>query len=512
MAIRIMLVDDEDMELTGLYTMLTQLDLPIEIVAQAWNGKQATELALQTRPDVIISDVRMPIMGGIEFIGAVRPELPDVFVVMISGHEDFDAIRNALNLGVDAWLVKPVDRAELIRLIRARFDAHKAAPPAPINAETPPSAASRAAETAVRQLLIGVDDARERAQLSRTAELFPGLYVTLVTSPADRTALLKEIPLRDFTADEYAVGPFLMPDGNITALLTYSGAMSEALLMERVEQVAEAWKDRLSAAYGSTFSVGVSLTGSEPENLFRLYRQAIEALSDQTIYGRGKVIFFSRANDQPEFSLETPLAEVLRTGDAEQLLAWLDSEMHRIARSRDLSQARAACIRILHELSVESASNAKWALFTGALSEEYLQQILRAETLPELVESMGARVDQWKALLKSSRMDRNRQIVDQIAGIVADNLNGDLSSEAISERVYLTTSHIRRVVKNVLGITLQEYVLKMRMQRARELLADPGLKVSDVAARVGYDSVSYFGLVFRKFYGDTPGEYKKQIR
>ena len=507
---KIMLVDDEHMELSGLRNMLTQSELPTDIVAEAWNGKQAIAMALETRPDVIISDVRMPMMNGIDFVRAVRPELPDALVVMISGHEDFGAIRDALNLGVDAWLVKPLDRVELLRLLRNRF-AQGAEVSGRVSAQTETQSHAARDAASMHKLFSGVAP-DEAIALAQQAGLFPGQYVVLAAAPADRGALLQNVDLGALKADEYAVGPCRMPDGNVATLLSYSGVMSEAMMMNRIEQTAEQWKDALSAAYHSPMSVGVSLPGTEPQLFAAMYRQARAALDDQVIYGRNKVIFYALANEVPGLVHEVSLVELMQAGDVERFIAMLDLRVEQVGSCRDLAQARAACVQMIHELSVEAATNVQWRLFADSFGHEAIEHIIRTETLPELTTYMSHCVADWKAQLMDNRMDRNRQIVDQVAGIVAGGLAGDLSSEAIAERVYLTPAHVRRVVKNVMGITLQDYVLKMRMQRACELLGDPKLRIADVAAKLGYDSLSYFGLVFRKFYGYTPGEYRHRQR
>lgn len=107
---RLMIVDDEDLEHEGLAQMVQGLGLDIEVCGNAWNGKEALALAEELRPDIVLTDVRMPVMDGAVFAQKLRASQPGCFILFVSGYEDFQAARNAMMLGATAWLVKPVNR------------------------------------------------------------------------------------------------------------------------------------------------------------------------------------------------------------------------------------------------------------------------------------------------------------------------------------------------------------------------------------------------------------------
>ena len=137
-----------------------------------------------------------------------------------------------------------------------------------------------------------------------------------------------------------------------------------------------------------------------------------------------------------------------------------------------------------------------------------IDSLITEDTIPDLKANMKGLLGSIASVINTKNADRNEQIVRQVKKIIQKEISGDLSAEALATRIYLTASHLRRVFRNRVGVTLQDYVLRLRMERARELLGEPGNRVHLVASSVGYESTSYFCMVFRRFFGVSPGEFR----
>jgi two-component system, response regulator YesN len=414
---RLLIVDDEDLERESLQSGIARLNLDIEVCGSAWNGREALEAAEKLQPDIVLTDVRMPVMDGIAFARALRERNPSCFILFISGFEDFQAAREALAVGGSAWLVKPVNLEELRAALSAVCDT---AMETGRRKQEEDRRNKRLEELLplgrqefIRSLLLNGDgesaDTAERAS-ELGISLFPGKYAVLVAEV--QAGLGQEGVREDFLPElaralrfPDALEPVVMPGIRLAMVLMLPGIAAEETSQTRLEAVAEQMLLRAAAGAGGSVGVGVSLIGSSAGEIGALYAQACAALEDKLRYGRGRVIFFS----------ENP---------------------------------------------------------------------------------------------QQSGADSGEHIVLQVEKIVAGEIDGDLSAEAVARRVFITASHLRRVFKNRTGVTLQDYVLRMRMERARDLLQEPGCRVHAVAAKVGYDSTSYFCLVFKRFFGMTPGDFR----
>lgn len=116
--IKAILVDDEDIIREGLSNFIDWTALGLELVGQASNGREAVELVRMMAPEVIITDVKMPMMNGIELLALAKEQRPDCVVIMISSYDQFEYAQQSLNLGAFAYLLKPIDTDKLIHLLK----------------------------------------------------------------------------------------------------------------------------------------------------------------------------------------------------------------------------------------------------------------------------------------------------------------------------------------------------------------------------------------------------------
>ena len=107
--------------------------------------------------------------------------------------------------------------------------------------------------------------------------------------------------------------------------------------------------------------------------------------------------------------------------------------------------------------------------------------------------------------------DRNSRIVKKIIDIINERYFEDLSMEMFAQEVYLSPNYIRKIFKDETGQTILEYITQVRMKKAAEMMKDPSLKVADISRNVGYESVSYFGQLFKQYFGVTPKEYMESV-
>lgn len=115
------------------------------------------------------------------------------------------------------------------------------------------------------------------------------------------------------------------------------------------------------------------------------------------------------------------------------------------------------------------------------------------------------------SLLGERLMDKNTKLVHKVRSVIDQNFDQPITINSLSDQVYLSPNYLRSIFKDKTGITIHDYLTRIRLDKATELLADGSLKIQDIAQRVGYESTSYFISLFLKNQGVTPNEYRKSL-
>lgn len=525
---RLMIVDDEDLEHEGLRQMISRLGLDLDVCGDAWNGQEALELAETLRPDIVVTDLRMPVMDGILFARKLRAQQPGCFILFVSGFEDFQAARDALLIGAIAWLVKPINQEELRQVLAKICDLAESRSRKSQDEEQRDKRLEELLplerQKFLQSLLLGQKPSDGMSPAECAADLgihlYPGRYTVMAAElqetqqhhdrhMEERLVTLARLP--DFP-DALEFVP--MPGSRLALVMAFPAIASEMMILSRLESITEQIRIQVSAMCGACAGVGVSLIGDSPDNLEVLYEQACAALDDKVRSGRGRVIFYS--DNPPEPILEGEritagqLIKAIEEGSVTRFAQLCDAFLQGLDQCASMQAALVASLDLISQLS--SGAQTLAALKNWRDTEQTIyDRLIREDTIPDLKANMKGLLDTIAAGMNTKNADRNEQIVRQVKKIIEKDISGDMSAEAIAARVYLTASHLRRVFRNRVGVTLQDYVLRLRMERARELLGEAGNRVHMVAASVGYESTSYFCMLFKRFFGVSPGEFRSGL-
>lgn len=522
---RLMIVDDEDLEHEGLRQMISRLGLDLDVCGDAWDGQEALELAENLHPDIIVTDLRMPIMDGIQFARKLRAQQPSCFILFVSGFEDFQAARDALLIGAIAWLVKPINQEELRQVLvkicdlaesRSRKSQDEEQKEKRLEVLLPLER-----QRFLQSLLMGKKMFDSMANSERAVNLgihlYPGQYAVMAVELQESkqhhdrymeerlATLARQLDFSD--ALEYVA----MPGSRLALVMAFPAFASEMMILTRLEFMAEQLRIQISALCEACAGMGVSLIGDSPEKLEILYAQACAALDDKVHSGRGRVIFYNE--NPPELIHEGEritsgqLIKSIEDGNVTRFNQLCDAFLHGLDQCANMQTALVTSLDLVWQLSSGNQTMAALMNWRDAGQTLY-DRLITEDTIPDLKANMKGLLESITTVIDTRNVDRNEQIVRQVKKIIQKELTGDLSAEALATRIYLTASHLRRVFRNRVGVTLQDYVLRLRMERARELLGEPGNRVHLVASSVGYESTSYFCMVFRRFFGVSPGEFR----
>lgn len=514
---RILLVDDEKLELDAIARYIRWEDMDISVAGTARNGREGLRMQEELKPDIILTDVRMPIMDGLEFARKAKQRDKNVKIVFLSGHDEFQYIKAALTMEAMGYLLKPIDSAELAQLMQrvvlkceedkqlsesaeglkeklVRSLAAEASPPARREwvrrLSMLPRPIPSACDYAVCQITWDAADAREQADLleslsSAADAASPGSYV--------------------WRADERRFGAlaFLAGESGLDAVRRF-------------------WIDIIEGVRGRTgivLTVGVSSTGRYLEQLPELWEEARQAHNGKFYEGTGTVLLAGDAKPLPGAAAPLPPAAVAERvclavahPNPEALAAELNGFFAPFREGRIRKDAViAGTMQLATEISRRFAPLMESPEPGREIPGPDWQTIMEPQSLDQLQALLADWCGRMMDRIREKDHDKNLPIVRQIRELIESRYSEPLTVEELASRVYLSPNYIRTLFKEKTGETILEYMTKVRIERASGLLRDRSRKIREIARSVGYENVSYFCSLFQKHRGVTPNEYRKKL-
>ncbi|MGO4546925.1 response regulator [Paenibacillus sp. 2TAB23] len=517
----ILLVDDEAIELETIEHYVPWDKIGITVAGTARNGKEALGKLAELKPDMILTDVRMPIMDGLEFGRRAKQIDKNVKIIYLSGHNEFQYIKAALNIEATGYLLKPIDMEELLALlekVKKKCEEDQLAD----------QSGDWVREKLMMRMISEPDPAARSEWIRRWEQSaadfvhgrpFTAAYVTFDSSaaypaplpsaavPADRTEFV-----RAFARQSWA--SFTIVEAAPHALFILHQWKEEQRTPELNAGFWDSFQAQLSVSLGFEVTIGLSSPQIELDRIWDAYVQA-RSCNEEKFYRTGGGIIIPEdlkptvQTDEDVEQTSAKLASFIQADDMEQIRIELDSLFARVQKERmDRNFAIRAVIRLLTALEQHFSM-----LLAGSLKELLLADHWKAISMMPSAAHIQAYVlhfcDEMRKASSEREIDRNQAIAEQIVRIIAERHHLPLTVEEIAKEVYLSPNYIRTIFKEKMGETILDYLTKVRINHAAELLKDKALKVREVAHNVGYENVSYFCSVFYKHKGSTPNEFRK---
>ena len=497
---KVLIVDDEAMICEWLQFCIAQ-NPSCRLTGVAHNGREALELFQQNEADLVLTDIKMPVMDGLELLHALRALSERVRVVMLTAFADFDLARRALREGASEYLLKTEMQNEALQELLGRMARQLSVSE---GAENPASTGQ--VHSIIRKILRSerelTDD--EMAELRQCGVRWRdnGLFALAVWQREllqGGLAFPQSNQARHVAGFDYSDRIYLVV-GNFPRAL--SGGEKARQLTEYARQVQQA----------NGCMVGVSAITDEMRQIPLMIRQAVCALG-QGFYRGEKRLY------EPQY----PLAELGRQSRAwKSALAGLRVRLYQTAAGRRCELVREFLQSSLREpiLDVELLCKLMSDIFdlfvmeareSGAPMEDADE--LRAK-LMQSVSMQEASAILLEAAARSAPADmparpRSKNIRLAVEFIRAHYAE-PLSLEQVATQVYLNPEYFSRAFKEEMGQNFVNYLTDVRLQHSVQLLETTALRVQNIAQAVGYSNVSYFSTTFKKKYGMSPYEYRRK--
>ena len=508
---KVMLVDDEYLELELLERHIDWESLGFLVSATAKNGKDALAKIELDKPDVLVTDVRMSFMDGIELSKAVHQTYPEIRIIFLSGYNQFEYMKAALHVNAMDYLMKPVELDELRRLMAAvkkRCDEDRGS--------------LHSDKTIIADWMRRMYDDKENILQDDAEKLlhsfsncFPGVhffYITLLV--INELKFLTGIDgNKYFTLSRYqkmfsrlagCVGGVLAAVRESKYVLITSGS-PEAQVCE--------WKQE-NQGLQEFVTVCLYRNPIEPNSIPEILSD-LERYSGRYVYrnGPGQIIFYqewsqseipNRPADYPgkKFSQILEAVRQNKVQEIEKLVADFYAEP-------DVDDLHNQTMNLLDRLYASSVLSPNVAELHIRLKPSFFNHLLGIESIA-LLKSIVTRHITALALDtdKAIQADSHILIVRRIKEYIEMNCDRAFSIEELGQAVNYSPNYLRSIYKKYTGDTVLETLTKERMRRAEKLLLDSKLTIRKISQMVGYTNPSYFCMQFLKQHGITPQQYR----
>lgn len=520
---RVLLVDDEEDIREGISRKMDWLGLGFSLVGEAANGQDALELAESLRPDVILTDIKMPFMDGLELCRILTDRLPAARFVVFSGFDAFEYAKQAIQMNVVEYILKPINADELSAVLRRLKDQ--------LDRE-------RAERRNVELLR-----SRYTENLPVLRELFYANLLDGHIEPGTERERAARLDI-DLQGEEWAVGLAYIGSDRRDALSTLSvqKLLEESLTADRcrltlyndwvavIVSLTESFTiydlirvlDRvctLAASYlGLTLTVGVGAPCKELSGMARSAAEARTALEYRSMVGRGQVIYIG--------DLEPDGGQVLTFEEADERTLTAAVRLGSEQEVRDAAAALAGKIR------EANPSAGQYNLFLMELVTHLMKMTRRSgvgveevfgtgfslpiqdsalPSLEELEDWCAERYLRLRTLIRRRQTDSAGQTVETAKEYIRQHYaESDLSVEKLCAYLHLSSTYFSTLFKRETGTSFTAYVTTVRMEAAAEAIRGTEEKTYLIAQRCGYEDPNYFSYVFKRHFGVSPTKYRSE--
>ena len=523
---RVLLVDDEEEIREGIRVKIDWAGLGFELAGSAANGMDALELAEQLRPDVVLTDIKMPYMDGLELCRRLKPLLPASKLVMFSGFDEFEYARQAVGMSVSEYILKPINAPELssvLTRLRGQLD-HERLERRDIEAlrrryeESLPILR----ELFYTRLLDGripPEEVRERA--GRYEVELPGGWWAAALVAADPAQREGEGELLLPSIQSFFQGHFTL-DGCALSTVLYNDMVALLVRLDSEGRIYALTQElgRLCLMAGTLLGlplfVGVGWPCLGPEQLHHSIEGAAAAADYRVLMGAEQVFYIGDLEPGGSACLtldeadQRALTAAVKLGEREQVARLVRQLVNRVREARlSLPQSHMFFLEIF-TLLIRLAQASEGELeeifgpdFNGMVS------ITDFRSLDELEDwLLGCTLRLWERLNRQ-RTDSAWKTVERAKRFIAQHYaEKELSVETLCAHLHLSPAYFSTLFKRETQKSFTAYVTELRMEHAARLLRETDDKTYLIAERTGYTDPNYFSFVFKRHFGLPPSKFR----
>ena len=497
----ILIVDDELPARELLKLSLKSSEKQFMVIGEAKNGEDAYYKYKELSPDIVITDIQMPLVDGIELIRRIKKDNVEQKIVILSCHESFEYAKLAIKLGVSDYLIKDAyTDTELISLLKS----------------------------------ISIEKQEDNYEV-KNKENISGYFYKFLNNDKEASNIIEEYFMEDrknyfITVCDIGVEnnigyeemdntiSYKISGNRIISIHKIEANNSRLLTLNNWYSEINKFKKNIDKSNVESVTIGVSKLFNEFNNIQSYYKQAIQALEFIVFYGKGKIIYFENIEKRNDVRFIEQLRQ--------------NFKMLKAAFDHRSNEKVVSIIKDIYEKDLGGMMLYNYLYYVNSLLFGYLTYVITTFNLEfedicekdemsitkinelESFEAMGRWMEEKFTLVlnRINEDEKYSEIVKHALAYINENYNYDFSVEEIAGNVGVHKVYLSRVFKAEVGKTISVYLNELRISKAIVLFENKEIKNSDIAYSVGYNSAQNFHHAFKQVMGITPKEYQNKKR
>lgn len=538
------LVEDEVVIREMIKKMIPWEQYGFELAGEAADGEMALPLILKSKPDLLITDIKMPFMDGLTLCRLVKKELPDIRIVILSGYDDFNYAKQAISIGVEDYLLKPITKnafIERLEEIHNRYEHEKTQREYYEKFRLEMQEYEKNASRDFFETLVRADSdlaelyrRADKLNLDIVAEAYNILIFTPDTSEGNYNSYEE---CSDWEAEvQDKINTYFL--NHPVAILFRHQVFSYAILVKgqkdtiekNTEECVKAIQDIMDQTERRTdWFIAVGKSADRLSMLGHSYRTAVRANSFRYLYD-GHILDYQSLEAQKENPSDSRredsvqlrnvninalnpaiLQKFLSSGLAEEVDDFIRDYFNAIGqepmgslvfRNYVVLNVRFSVLSFLKKLGCDDSE------ISGQEMENIMDET--GKTIEAAVAYCGKILKKAIALRDENAGDQNRSVLKLAVDFIDHNyMDEEISLNKAAHVANVSANHFSALFSQNMGQTFTEYLTDLRMSKAKELLRCTAMRSSEIAGEVGYKDAHYFSYLFKKTQGMTPSEYRK---
>lgn len=526
----LIIVEDEDITRLGLRDCVSWEDYDINVVFEASDGLEALQFIEQNHVDIVLTDVKMPLMDGIELVERIRENNKNIKVIFISGHWDMQYLKSAFHLEAIDYILKPIipkelhnmltkvtqlciqeqQQEELFNEIKDKLE------------QSMPVLRERFFSELINERYYSKEEVIERSSFLEII-LNPNDYycvMTLVYNPefidekSAKNITLRLIPIREILEEELKkFNAYCINENNneLCIIIQFDSPVEH----EQMIDLAKRLKSTVNHSVSEFITIGIGKVLQGIENIGESYRQSLHAAEQSVFLGNNNVIHIADVEKVSRkvgyYSTKdiTDIINYVRTGKSEEIKKSVSALFRRLKQNPKIhiSYVRNICLELIVTINLQLM---EYKVIREDENQEYTwEELFTILNIDEIQEWITNQMVQACEKILSVQTNTSNNIVYMIKKAVEENFCENISIQNLADELFLTPNHLYMLFKKETGETFNQYLTRYRMEKAKEYLSEPKYKLYQITEMVGYSDSDYFTKLFKKHTNYTPSRYRE---
>lgn len=462
---KVLIVDDERIVREGIANVIDWQENGFILLSTAIDGIDAYEKIKENVPDIVITDIIMPGMNGLDLIEKTSEEYKDITFVILSGHGEFDYARKAMKFGVKHYILKPCDEDMIIPVL-------------------------------------------EKIKQEKVGKIEKDKFKLIVLKIDQKCDLIEKFALKNIACElikEDRVCLSSIIEDSVIIIIN-------SIDLDKLNDIFAEIKEKFFRFFKAVISIVVSNENSF-NNIQEMYNEVQECLKYEFYLGEGNIITnndvkFEDIDATTEFKFDyDAIGVAIKTGDIESINLKIKNFFNIIDRRKlEIEIAKTYCIELFLVIIRQQEVNEVRKYSKG------INKIDNMNTLRQIYKYIKDIADE---IAKKNYENTNKNygmVINEVVKCIENNISNEkLSLIWIAKEIlYMNENYLGKLFHKQTGEKFSQYVMRVRMEKAKELIVNNDYKIYEIAERIGFaDNTQYFSQVFKKYTCYTPSDYKK---